>query len=202
MNSRGIIAVKFSEDLAQFADLRPVRQQPMTLSELVGLVLTTTGKDAARVRERLRGGTCTYNVYRYWWEALEVEEAALAAVLAEFPDPDPARPFQPEGCLWASLADDHQPKPHTLRIERAEAARRRWFRRESFWDFLLRLAQAGQLAYQDYSYYHRADLYALALGPEQRALLLTQAEQLARRALRERMLRVGNWTRLELACRR
>ncbi len=72
------IPVKFTEDLAQYADIRPVRRQPMTRKELVGLVLATTGKHPERIREILRRGTCTYNIFRYWWDALELDPATLA----------------------------------------------------------------------------------------------------------------------------
>jgi len=76
------IAVRYSEDLAQYADLRPVVRQAMTLEELLGLVLATTGKHPGRVRAHLRSGTCTYNIYRYWWEGFEIDDATLDAALA------------------------------------------------------------------------------------------------------------------------
>jgi len=203
MKADDIIQVKYSEDLAQFADVRPVRRQPMSLHELVGLVLTATGKHAERVRERLRSGTCPYNIYRYWWDGFEIEDAPLAVVLAEFPDPDPARPFRREACLWARLSDSRQPVAHTLLIEKAEAAARRWFRPQSFWESLLDSLSAAQLSYQDYSYLHRADIYRTELTPESRARLVAAAQRLARRALRERLLqRSVEWARLELACGR
>ena len=203
MKPSDIIEVKYSEDLAQFAEVRPVRRQPMSLHELVGLVLTATGKHPDRVRERLRSGTCPYNVYRYWWEGFEIEEAALAEVLAEFPDPDPTRPFQREACQWARLSDASQPVAHTLLIEKAEAAARRWLRRWSFWDSLLDSLAGHPLTYQEYSYVHRADIYRMEVTGEICARLAEAAQRLARRGLRERLLRRGvEWTRLELACAR
>lgn len=198
-----IIQVKYSEDLAQFADVRPVRRQPMSLHELVGLVLTATGKHPERVRERLRSGTCPYNIYRYWWEGFEIEDAPLAAVLAEFPDPDPARPFRREACLWARLSDSSQPVAHTILIEKDEAAARRWFRRQSFWESLMDSLTARELSYQEYSYLHRADIYRTELTAEDRSRLAAEAQRLARHGLRERLLqRSTEWARLELACGR
>ncbi len=203
MKPTDIITVKYSEDLAQFAEVRPVRRQPMSLHELVGLVLTATGKHPDRVRERLRSGTCPYNIYRYWWEGFEIEDAALAAVLAEFPDPDPARPFRREACLWARLSDSSQPVAHTLLIEKAEAAARRWFRRQSFWESLMDSVGRKQLLYQEYSYLHRADIYRTELTAGDRSRVAAEAQRLARRGLRERLLqRSVEWTRLELACGR
>jgi hypothetical protein len=197
-----LIQVKYSEDTAQFADLRPVRRQPMTLHELVGLVLTSTGKHPERLRERLAKGTCTYNIYRYWWEGFPIDPPALDAVLAEFPDPDPARPFDPALCLWARFFDDQQPVPHEALIEKEEAGQRRWFRRRNFWDFLIELSQQRQPAYQDYSYYHRADLYRVALVPGTLAPLLNECRRLARRSLQQRLWSGSLWVGIELACRR
>ena len=138
------ILVKFSEEVAQYADLRPVRRQPMTLAELVGLILTSTGKHPERVQEKLRGGTCTYNVYRYWWEGAEISSQALADILAAFPDPDPSRPFSAAACLWVRLLNPGEPAGHSLTLEKQEAARRRWLRRESPWDILMNLAEKKQ----------------------------------------------------------
>jgi len=202
VNAAELIPVKYSEDTAQFADLRPVRRQPMTLHELVGLVLTSTGKHPERLRERLAKGTCTYNIYRYWWEGFAVDPPALDAVLAEFPDPDRARPFDPAHCLWARFFDDQQPIPHETLIEKEEATRRRWFRRHSFWDSLLEYAHHRQPAYVDYSYYHRADLYRLALTPCDLDGLLEKARRLAQPRLQRRLGGGSSWVGIELACRR
>ena len=203
MKPTDIIAVKYSEDLAQFADVRPVRRQPMSLHELVGLVLAATGKHAERVRERLRSGTCPYNIYRYWWDGFEIEADTLAAVLAEFPDANPARPFDREACLWVRLSDDSQPVAHTVLVEKEEAAAARWFRRQSFWEFLLEFLAGRQLFYQEYSYLHRADTYHTEVTATDCARLAEEAQRLARRALRGRLLRRGvEWVRVELACAR
>lgn len=196
------IPVKFSEDLAQYADIRPVRRQPMTLRELVGLVLATTGKHPERVREHLRSGTCLYNIYRYWWDGFEIDEGTLTVVLGEFPDPDPSRVFCAEECQWARFYDDREPVPHEVVIEPAEAGRRRWLRRQSFWDFLLGFARVKQPLYQDYSYYHRADIYRAGLTDLDRALLLQKSHRLAPRSLRVRLGRGSNWIVLELGCPR
>ncbi|MGH9788974.1 MAG: hypothetical protein ACRD4U_09765 [Candidatus Acidiferrales bacterium] len=203
MKPDDIIQVKFSEDLAQFADTRPVRRQPMRLRELVGLVLTATGKHPERVRERLRSGACPYNIYRYWWEGFELDDAALAAALAAFPDPDPALPFRRQRCLWAQLSETTDPRSHSVLVEQAEGAARRWFRARSFWSPLMDLAEQKHPAYHDYSYYHRADLYCTELTTGDCEVLVRAARRLARRRLRERLLGRGvAWTQLELACSR
>ena len=197
-----MIQVKYTEDLAQFAETRPVRRQPMTLHELVGLVLTSTGKLPARIAERLQSGTCTYNIYRYWWDGFALEPARLAALLAEFPDPDPSRPFQTEACVWIHLLDSAEPVPRALALEKGEAARRRWFRRRSCWDSLLDFARARAPAYVDYSYYHRADLYRVELTPADRDSLVEACRRSAVGSLARQFERGLDWVALELACRR
>jgi hypothetical protein len=197
-----LIPVKFSEDTAQFADLRPVRRQPMTLHELVGLLLTSTGKHPERLRERLAKGTCTYNIYRYWWEGFEIDPPTLDAVLAEFPDPDPARLFHPADCVWARLFDEQQPVPHEALIEKVEASRRRWLRPKTFWAHMIEFAASRQPVYQDYFYYHRADLYRVALTPGDVLALRADSQRLATRGLRQRLAGAWAWVGLELACER
>lgn len=202
MNSLALIQVKFSEELAQFAETRPVRRQPMTLKELVGLVLTSTGKQPARIAERLQSGTCTYNIFRYWWEGFSLDPTTLTALLAEFPDPDPARAFRADACQWMRLLDPGEPAPRALLIEKAEAARRRWFQPRSCWDFLLEFARAKPPLYLDYSYYHRADLYRLTLAPAEREQIVQQGRRLAARALASQFDRAFDWVVMELACLR
>lgn len=196
------IPVKYSEDLAQFAELRPVVRQVMTLGELVGLVLTSTGKHPRRIRAHLRSGTCVYNIYRYWWDSFEIDDATLNAVLAAFPDPDPTRPFRGGDCQWAKFYDARQPVPHSLTLEKQEAARRRWFRPQSFWNFLMDFADRQQPVYQDYSYYHRADLYRAALSGVDRARLRHESRRLAPRSVQQRLTRPDDWVWLELGCPR
>ncbi|MGH9804425.1 MAG: hypothetical protein ACRD4D_04570 [Candidatus Acidiferrales bacterium] len=200
--NRELIQVKYTEDLAQFAETRPVRRQPMTLKELVGLVLTSTGKQPGRIAERLQSGTCTYNIYRYWWDGFALDPAALAALLAEFPDPEPARPFRPESCVRIHLLDSAEPVPRALALEKAEAARRRWFQRRSCWDLLLEFAGARAPGYVDYSYYHRADLYRVSLAPADRAWLVKDCRRLAARSLARQFDRGLDWVAMELACKR
>ncbi|MFQ5926147.1 MAG: hypothetical protein ACE5MH_01790 [Terriglobia bacterium] len=201
MSAPETISVRLTEEVAGYVDTRPVLAQRFRLHELVDMILATTGKNASRITEILRSGTCTYNTYRYWWDGFVLEADALAAVLAEFPDPDPARPFRPEACTWVLLASVEEPIPHTLTLDRATASRRRWFRRESFWDFLLQLAQMKSPAYRDYSYYHRGDLFACALATRELALLDLQAARLGPRGLRQQLARVA-WQRMELFCPR
>lgn len=201
MSASELIPVKYSEDTAQFADIRPVRRQPMTLTELVGLVLTHTGKDSARIRELLRRGTCTFNIYKYWWEPLECSEDALETALDVYPDPDPSRAFDPDACLWARFSDATEPVPRQVLVEKAEAEKRRWFR-QSLWGFLWEFAAARDLAYVTYSYYDKADIYQLTFDDSARAALLDGFQRHATRELRRRLARAAEFVRLEMACKR
>lgn len=197
-----IIQVKFSEDTAQYADIRPVRRQPMKFEELVGLVLTHTGKDRERLREVLHQGVCTYNIYKYWWEPLDPEYTQLEVALDTFPDPEPGRTFDPACCLWARFSDAAEPRPHQIVIGKEEAVGRRWFVRESLWTVLLRFAAARQPGYVDYSYYDKADIYGVELDDARRGELLETIRRFAPRALRSRLTRAAEFTRLELGCPR
>lgn len=194
------IPVKLTEEVAEFIETRPVLRQTFILHQLVDMILATCGKNKPRLREILASGTCNYNVYRYWWDGFTLDDAALDTILAEFPDPDPGRTFQPHACTWVALASAAEPIPHRLTLERASCGRR-WFRRQSYWDFLMELARVKQPAYHDYSYYHHGDLYACTLDARDRALLELEAARLARRSIRQQFAR-ARWQRMELFCPR
>lgn len=201
MGAPKTIPVRLTEEVASFVDTRPVVRQTFSLHELVDMILATTGKNPTRIADILRSGTCTYNTYRYWWECFGLDEPALAAVLAEFPDADPARAFRPEACTWIMLTSGEEPIAHRLTLERASVSRRRWFRRQSFWDVVLRLAEAKSPVYGGYSYYHRGDLYDCSLDARDLARLDFEAARLARRPLRQQLARAA-WERMQLFCPR
>ncbi len=83
--------------------VRPVVRQTFRLEELLDMILSVAGKDVARVRQLLHSGTIVYHFFRYSWTGFDVDDAELAAALAQFPDPDPARPFSPAQCTLAIL---------------------------------------------------------------------------------------------------
>jgi hypothetical protein len=195
------IPVKLADEVAEYIEARPVLRQTLTLRQLVDLVLATTGKNAPRIAEVIRSGTCTYNRYRYWWQGFTLDDDTLARLLAGFPDPDPARPFDAAACAWVQFVSDEVPFPRTLLLEREQAARRRWFRRESFWDALLALARTRPPAYREYSYHHRGDLYTLSLDDRDLARLAAAAARLCPRSLRPPLGR-ARWQHLQLFCPR
>lgn len=196
------IPVRFTEDEASYLSARPIRRQPFTLRQLVDMILSGTGKQPHRIREILHAGTFVHNVYRYWWEGLEVDEASLRSLLAEFPDPDPTRFFRSEECVWTRFYDAAEPTPRAVAIEKAEAEMRRWLHRQSFWDFLMDWARGKQPPYLDYSYYHHADIYRAELTATDRALVREAGRRLASRSVRARLGRGRECVRLEFGCPR
>ena len=170
------IAVKYTEEDAEFLSVRPVVRQTFRLSELLDMILSVTGKDVPRIQKILRTGTVVFHFYRYRWDAIEADAADLAAALHSFPDADPSRPFDPAHCT-AVLLDTGSHSPPEWKRE--EASRKRFLRRRSLWDVLLALAAEAPLRYANYSYDRKADVYALALDPPQRARLASAVMKLA-----------------------
>lgn len=153
------IRVKISSEEAGSISLTPVVVREMPVRELIETMLGATGKDAERIAGLLLRGTFVSGASRLRWTGLAAERDAVASVLATFPDADPLRPFARELCVRAVLKG-----PATrVEIERAAGSERRAFRRRSFWDALMELAEAGGLVYGGYSYRQRADRYSVAL---------------------------------------
>lgn len=195
------IAVKYTEEEAQYLSVRPLVRQTFRLAELVDMILGVTGKDLARIRQILRSGTVVFHFYRYWWQGFETDEAELRALLATYPDADSARPFRAEECT-AVLFESGAPSRAPLELRREHAAQRRLLRSRSFWDWLMDLARKSAPAYVDYSYARRADLYALDLSPAQQAALAREARRLSTRALRAQMQRLPPPGRVIFVCPR
>ena len=160
------IAVRYTEEEAGYVTVRPVVRQIFRLNELLDMILSVTGKDPGRIRQLLHSGTVVYHFYRYTWDGFDAGDGELAAALAPFPDPDPARPFIPGACAEIIFEAGGQTPRHLIVLERAAASKRRLLRRQSFWDFLLGLAAHEKTSYHGYSYGRRADLFRLDLDVE------------------------------------
>ena len=100
------------------------------------MILSVTGKDAARVAQILRAGSIAFHGYRYWWSGFDAPEAELAAKLANFPDAEPSRPFDAAACVAVVIESGGIPPRHSVELLRSVASRRRFFRLRSFWDDL------------------------------------------------------------------
>jgi hypothetical protein len=155
-----IIHVKLSSESAEYMSLTPVVARDMPLRELVELMLGVVGKEAGRIQELLRRGTLVSGASRFRWAGWDVDPDSLGALLATFPDPDPARLFSERLVTHTVLRG---PTRH-IEISRETAAARRFLRRRSFWDALI--DAAGAPHYLDYSYKHRADLFRAEINGE------------------------------------
>jgi hypothetical protein len=195
------ILVRYTEEEAGFVSLRPVPRLTLAPAQLLELILGVTGKTRERVRQILRGGTIVSSGYRYWWEGLEVATAELESLLQGFPDADPSRAFDPARCT-AVVAESDPGKRTVAEFEPRVAARRRLFRRQSFWEVLLAAARVDPPVYQDYSYLRRGDLYVLVLEPERRVSLGQAARRLGVGELRARAAPVEHAARLVYVCSR
>ena len=156
--------------------VRPVMRMGLRPEQLLELILGVTGKNAKRVEQILRAGSVAAGGFRYWWEAMEVAGGELDALLAAFPDADPARPFDAARCVLVAVEGETSAK--ALAEFTAEAAeRRRAFRRRSFWDAMLDAAREKSPGYRSYSYARRGDEYALEVVEGRRELLAEEARQ-------------------------
>src|ERR1700758_1298666 len=121
------IPVRYTEEDAGFVSVRPVVKQTFQLHELVDMVVSVAGKDAARVQQIFRSGTVVYNGYRYWWDALPAEREEIERLLLPFLDDDPARPFDPEQATAALLEIGGGAQRTIVEISKQDAATKKLF---------------------------------------------------------------------------
>ena len=173
------IPVRYTEEEAGYVTVRPIVRQTFRLDELLDMILSVTGKDAARIRQILHSGTVVYHFYRYLWTGFDADEAELSAALTRFPDADPARPFQADKCTLAVFESAGAHPKHLLELDRTAGLKRRIFRGHSFWERLVEIVDDAKPAYQSYSYSHRADLYRFELNGQNILQIAQAAERLA-----------------------
>ena len=177
------IRVKLSSEAADYVSITPVLVQELPLRELVGHMLGVTGKDEARIRELLLRGTLVSGASRFRWTGWEADIDGIRHLLAGFPDPEPGRPFDATRCVRATLRTTRQP----IEIPREAAARKKLFKKFSFWHVLMEVAQATGLRYEIYSYSDRADIYHATLGLESAARLHQAAGALKYTSLKDQI---------------
>ena len=156
------IRVKLSSEDAGAISVSPVVVRDMPTSELVELMLGFTGKNVPRVQELLLRGTLVSGASRFRWTGWQADAEGIEQMMATFPDPEPARPLSATRTVRAVL------RGSTARVEvtREAGARRKMFRRRSFWDGLVQAAGAAPAQYVGYSYRDRADVYKVPLSSE------------------------------------
>jgi len=196
------IPVRYTEEEAGYVTVRPVVRQTFRLDELLDMILSVTGKDAARIRQILRSGTVVYHFFRYSWQGFEADEAELSVALARFPDADPSRPFDAGRCTLVIFESGGAHPKHLLELDRAAGSKRRLFHGKSFWERLGQIAANDKPVYQSYSYSHRADLYRLDLNDENILGVARAAESLAPRHLRPALRVLPGASRVLFVCPR
>jgi hypothetical protein len=196
------IRVKYTEEEAEYVSIRPLVQQEFRAAELVDMILSVTGKDVARIQQILRSGTIVFHSYRYWWQGFEAGSAALAEILAKYPDAEPSREFRTEGCSEVILESGGAPAEYSIRLRREAAGKKRLLRSRSFWGCLMGLARDASPAYREYSYALRGDVYWSALTREQVARLVAEAERYAPRGLRVQLGVLPSISQITYVCPR
>jgi hypothetical protein len=185
------VRVKLSSEAAEAISLTPVVVQDLAMRDLVEHMLGVAGKDEARLREILLRGTLVSGGSRFRWAGWEADAEGLREILATFPDPDPARPFEPARCVEVVLRGGR----HAVTIPRDAVSRRgilsALLRRRTFWDHLIELAASLPPAYSGYSYRDRADRYAASLTVEHAARLRAAAALIGYSTLRAQVQSIG-----------
>jgi hypothetical protein len=191
------VAVRYTEDEAEYLSLRPVVRQTFRIAELVDMIVSVTGLEHERVAQILRSGAVVYHGYRYWWSGFEAAAGDLDAALAGYPVADSSRAFDPAACTAVIFESSGSPPRHSVEISRDSGGRRRLLRLRTFWDVVMDLAKARRPDYVEYSYARRADIYSLELGREDVARLTSEVERRASRSLRAQLRMLPEMTRVE-----
>lgn len=180
------IPLRYTDEDAGYMSVRPVIRQTFRLPELVDMVVSVAGKDAARVQQIFRSGTVVYNGYRYWWDALSADREEIERLLLPFPDDDPSRPFDPEKATAVLLEIGGGAQRSVVEISRQDAAAKKLFAKLSPWDVLTNFASGKTARYEKYGHARRADLFRLSLPFDQAQQLLVRLLAAAPRKLKYR----------------
>jgi hypothetical protein len=182
------IPVRYTEEDAGYVSMRPVVKQTFRLNELADMVVSVTGKDAARVQQIFRNGTVVYNGYRYSWEGIPAQLAEIASLLRPFPDDDPTRPFLPEEAKSVLFEMGGGSQRNVVEIFRSDASEKKLFGKNSPWDVVVQSARNSTARYEKYSHARKADLYRITLPFESGQSLLAAMLEVAPRGLRYRWM--------------
>jgi hypothetical protein len=167
----------------------------MPLEELVRIMLGVTGKDGDRVREMLARGSLVAGASRFRWSGFESTPDEIVHYLTRFPDSDPAQRFDESRCFAAVLRG----RSKVLTIEREAGAKKRLFRKRSFWEELMtHTASAG---YVEYSWREQADIFRVRVDAEAQRRLADAGRLLAYSSYAARVQQAG-WDAIDFLLRR
>jgi hypothetical protein len=175
------VRVKISSEAAGAIAMAEVAVRTIPMRDLIEQTLGVAGKNVVRLQEILHRGSLVSGESRLRWEGFPADPAELEAILATFPDPDPARSFDPRRCFHVQLLAGRE----KLEMSRKIGAKRRLFRRRTFWDALMEIGRAAQ--YVEYSYKLRCDRYRLRLDLGQLGAVQRGAALLPYQKLREKI---------------
>lgn len=155
------VRVKLSSEAAGSISITPVVVRDIPIRELIEHMLGVSGKNPRRIQELLLRGTLVSGASRFRWTGWQAEEESIIQMLAAFPDPDPARAFDPAKCVRVVLRGGRA----AIDLTRQFCSSKPLWRRQSFWDAAIDVFAAAPLRYLDYSYSERADRYHAELSP-------------------------------------
>jgi hypothetical protein len=180
------IPVRYTEEDAGYMSVRPVVKQTFRLHELVDMVVSVAGKDAARVQQIFRSGTVVYHGYRYWWDALGADASEIAPLLASFPEDEPSRAFTARQATSALLEMGGGTQRTVTEILRQDASAKKLFGKHSPWGVLTDWADGQPARYEKYDHGRKADLFRISLPFDKAQELLGAMLEAAPRKLRYR----------------
>jgi len=180
------IRVKLLSEEAGAVSLTRVLARELPARELLDLLVAKVGKSPSRIRRLLRSGTLVSGASRYRWEGLETSEEEVRRLLADYPDPQPDRPFSASGCALVVL---RLKEGGSVELPPGSLQRRRVLRRRDYWGVLVRLAEAAPPRYVDYSYREKADRFRMEIPAETMAALREAASLLQFSGLAKRLER-------------
>lgn len=181
------VRVKLSSEAAETIALTPVVVQELPVRDLVEHMLGVTGKDEPRIRAILLRGSLVAGASRFRWTGWDPDPDGLRDLLATFPDPDPARPFDATRCRQVTLRGGRQP----IVIPRQAGERKSLFQRETFWDRLLSVIAGAPAVYTGYSYREKADRYTRALSNAETQTIRSVSDMVRYSTLRDQIQTVG-----------
>jgi len=176
----GTVTVKLSSEEAGMISLTRVLTQEMSYAELLGRIVSVTGKDVKRIQRILNSGTLLDSATRFRWQGADATAEEIEVHLEKYHDPDPSLPFDPSACRQVFFLDA---RGRSLPLDRDEGSRRRFLQRRSLWDVVVEIAGQRKPQYVTYSYRDAGDRYRLELAPMESQAICDASQLLKNRSL-------------------